>query len=100
MDGGLSRLKWMRRWGEWIVRGCEVGVIMAAGLLVFTAVVVATFVLYDLFVLDGRSETLKSIDSLNALQRDVEQVFAGVLLLLLGLELLRSLTSFFKGHRF
>jgi uncharacterized membrane protein (DUF373 family) len=71
-------------------------VILAAEVLVVTSILLATWLLYALFI--GRlNSSLRSIDTLSEVQSAVEHVFAGVLLLMLGLELLKSLTSFFTG---
>jgi uncharacterized membrane protein (DUF373 family) len=74
-------------------------VVSAAVLLVIVAVVLGAVILYALFFDYIRAGSLDSIDSASTLQEEVGKVFAGVLLLLLGLELLKSLTSFFMGYR-
>ena len=81
---------------ERLVHASEIIVVTAAELLVVISMLVATAVLYALFF--GRlAEALQEVHSLDALQAAVERVFAGVLLLMLGLELLKSLTKFFTG---
>ena len=81
---------------ERLVHASQIIVVTAAALLVVISILVAAGLLYALFF--GRpGESLSGIHSLNALQAAVEQVFAGVLLLMLGLELLKSLTKFFTG---
>jgi uncharacterized membrane protein (DUF373 family) len=99
-DHGSQRAAAVRAIGERVVHACEVVVIAAAELLVVISIVVATVVLYTLFFSKVGTSQLGSIDSVDDLQDAVERLFAGVLLLLLGLELLRSLTSFFVGYRF
>ena len=88
----------LRRAGERLTRACEVVVVSAAALLVIVSVILAAIILYVLFIESIRAGSLASIDSTGDLQRAVEKIFSGVLLLLLGLELLKSLTSFFLGH--
>jgi uncharacterized membrane protein (DUF373 family) len=80
--------------GERIVRIGEIVVVAAAALLVLAAVIVATAMLFVLFV-EGIHADLRSIDSIPELQTAVQRVFAGVLLLMLGLELLETLKCYF-----
>jgi uncharacterized membrane protein (DUF373 family) len=90
---GLSGL------GDRLVHACEVIIISAAVTLVIVAIILATIILYALFIEYISSGSFKSIDSTSELQEHVQHIFAGVLLLLLGLELLKSVTSFFLGYR-
>lgn len=83
--------------GEKLVRGSEYFVVAAAGLLVIAAVVIATVVLYALFI-NGLHLNLASISSIDAVQAAVQRVFAGVLLLMLGLELLETLKTYFRDY--
>jgi uncharacterized membrane protein (DUF373 family) len=76
----------------------EFVVVAAAELLLIGAILFATVVVYDLFI-GALPVTLSAIASLDDLQAAIEHVFAGVMLLLLGLELLKSLTSFVEGYR-
>jgi uncharacterized membrane protein (DUF373 family) len=76
----------------------ELLVVAAAELLLVGAILLATAALYGLFV-GALPHSIGTIDSLDELQAAVEHVFAGVMLLLLGLELLKSLSSFFVGYR-
>lgn len=102
MSGALDRSSGMHRVGtaaERMVHASEVIVTTAAGLLVIVSVMLATGLLYSVFFERIRS-SLNSIDTIAELQVGVEQIFAGVLLLMLGLELLKSLRSFFSAARF
>ncbi len=81
-----------------LVHLSEIVVVTAAEVLVVLSILVATGILYVLFV-GGLGVSWRSPHSLDSLQAGVEQVFAGVLLLMLGLELLKSLTNFFSGFR-
>ena len=88
---------WERRLagaGLRIVRFGEIFVVAAAGLLVLTAIFLAAVTLFEL-VFVGVQRNLGSIESIGALQEGVQSVFAGVLLLMLGLELLETLKSYF-----
>ena len=69
----------------------------AAALLLVAAVVAATVVLYMLFIA-GVRDNLTELSSLSEVQESVRRVFAGVLLLLLGLELLETLKLYFRHH--
>jgi uncharacterized membrane protein (DUF373 family) len=95
-DDGATRA---RRLGAWAVRASEMTVVAAAQVLVIAGVLIAALTLYVLFF-EGIRENLGSIASVDALQAAVERVFAGVLLLMLGLELVKCLTTFFKDFRF
>lgn len=80
-----------------LVRGFEIFTVCAAGLLLMLAVAVATALMYSLFV-SGMQNNLGSISSVGEVQSAVERVFAGVLLLLLGLELLETLKTYFSDY--
>ena len=87
---GLTRV-------EKLVRGFEIFIVCAAGLLLMLAVAVATVLMYSLFV-SGIQNNLGSIKSVAETQSAVQRVFAGVLLLLLGLELLETLKTYFSDY--
>jgi uncharacterized membrane protein (DUF373 family) len=81
-----------------LVQVSEVLVVTASELLVIVCLIVAGGVLYTRFFTHlGASVT--SLNSINDLQTAVESVFAGILLLMLGLELLKCLMSYFTGFR-
>jgi uncharacterized membrane protein (DUF373 family) len=84
---------------EHLIGLIELVVVIAAEVLLAIAVVIAGLVLYDLFA-SGMLHSIRSVDTVDELQGAVEHVFAGVLLLVLGLELMKSLQSFFEGLRF
>jgi uncharacterized membrane protein (DUF373 family) len=86
----------LRALSQRVVRAAEILVVTAAELLVVVSILVAAVVLYALFF-SRVDDALNHLHSLDALQAAVERVFAGVLLLMLGLELLKSLTKFFTG---
>ncbi len=88
----------VRAASERLVHLSEIIVVTAAELLVVVSILVATGILYILFI-NGLGVSWRSPHSIDTLQAGVEQVFAGVLLLMLGLELLKSLTNFFSGFR-
>jgi uncharacterized membrane protein (DUF373 family) len=80
-----------------LVRGFEIFIVCAAGLLLMLAVAVATVLSYTLFF-SGVQANLGSINSVGEMQSAVQRVFAGVLLLLLGLELLETLKTYFSDY--
>jgi uncharacterized membrane protein (DUF373 family) len=82
---------------EKLVRGFELLIVCAAGLLLMLAVAVATVLMYGLFV-SGIQNNLGSIQSVAETQSAIQRVFAGVLLLLLGLELLETLKTYFSDY--
>lgn len=87
----------MTAFSEKLVRSSELFVVGAAGLLVIAAVVLATVVLYGLFI-DSFHAHLGTVSTIEAVQTGVQNVFAGVLLLMLGLELLETLKTYFKDY--
>jgi uncharacterized membrane protein (DUF373 family) len=83
---------------ERIVHVSELTVVAATELIMVVSILIATVVIYVLLI--GHLPTsVASVRSIEELQVEVERVFAGVLLLLLGLELLKGLSSFFVGYR-
>jgi uncharacterized membrane protein (DUF373 family) len=88
----------VRAAAERIIHVSELLVVSVAEALMVLAILIATVVLMGLFVSHLRTSA-GTIETLDDLQDAVEKVFAGVLLLLLGLELLKSLSSFFVGYR-
>ena len=76
----------------------ELVVVVAAEILMAAAILIAGLILYALFAY-GVLTSLIKVSSLDQLQADLQHVFAGVLLLVLGLELMKSLESFFVGFR-
>jgi uncharacterized membrane protein (DUF373 family) len=97
-DHDMGKTAAVRAVSERVVIASEVAVVTAAELLVVVSILVAAVILYGLFF--GRlAEALHAIGTMDALQAAVEKVFAGVLLLMLGLELLKSLMNFFTGFQ-
>ena len=86
--------RWLAAAGRRVVRYGEIFVVGAAGVLVLTAIVAGTVTLFELVIV-GITRNIGSIDSIAELQTAVQTVFAGVLLLMLGLELLETLKSYF-----
>jgi hypothetical protein len=70
----------------------ELVVVVAAEILMALAIVIAGLILYGLFIYGVVTSIIK-VSSLDQLQADLQHVFAGVLLLVLGLELMKSLES-------
>jgi uncharacterized membrane protein (DUF373 family) len=84
--------------GERVIRLSEIVVVAASSLLVILAILIAAATLSVLFA-RGVSRGLATIDSIDDLQVAVQHVFAGVLLLVLGLELLETLKNYFTDFR-
>jgi uncharacterized membrane protein (DUF373 family) len=76
----------------------EIIIVTASGLLVIVAVLIAAATLYVLFV-RGLFRGMGQVASIDDLQNAVQRVFAGVLLLILGLELLDTLKNYFTNFQ-
>ncbi len=85
------------RYIDKLVRGFEIFTVGAAGLLLMMAVAVAIAVVYSLFI-NGVQTNIRSISSIAETQLAIQRVFSGVLLLLLGLEMLETLKTYFTDH--
>lgn len=75
----------------------EATAVIVLKLLLIMAVAVAIIMLYVLFF-GGIREHLASIDTVGNLQTALQRVFAGVLLVLLGLELIETLNAYSADH--
>ena len=84
--------------GERLAKGFAVAAVIAVGVLLVLAIVIAIAILYVLFI-NGVRDQLTTIDTVEGVQEAVQQVFAGVLLVLLGLELIEMLRFYFVQHR-
>src|SRR5262245_17416230 len=80
-----------------VLRGFETTVVVAVGLILAVAVAAAVIVLYVL-IFQGFKSSLVAVESLSGLQVALQNVFGGVLLVLLGLELIDTLKIYFVGH--
>ena len=79
------------------IRRFEVVTVIAVQLLLVVAIATATAVIYGLFI-NGVRINLTAIESVDVLQDRLSHVFAGVLLVLLGLELIETLKTYFVQH--
>lgn len=84
--------------GERIAKRFEVMAVIAVGFLLILAIAIAIVILYVLFI-NGVRAHLTTLDSVGDVQEAVQRVFAGVLLVLLGLELIETLRFYFVEHR-
>ena len=75
----------------------EAASVVVLKLLLMLSVAVAIVMLYVLFF-GGIREHLTSIESVVGLQTALQHVFAGVLLVLLGLELIETLNAYSADH--
>jgi uncharacterized membrane protein (DUF373 family) len=83
---------------ERLIRVFERGVLYAAQLLLIVVIVLAVAQLWYLLVIAIR-DRLADIDSIPMLTAAVQRSFAGILLIVLGLELLETLRVYFTHHR-
>jgi uncharacterized membrane protein (DUF373 family) len=81
-----------------LVQISEIVIVAAAGVLVIAAIALAAVTMFELFIA-GVAHGMGSIQSVDELQTAVQKVFAGALLLLLGLELLETLRSYFTDFQ-
>lgn len=79
------------------IRKFEFITVTALQVLVILTVGVATVVLFVLFV-NGLRMQVSNVGSLDHLQPLVQDAFSGVLMVVLGLELLETLTAYFREH--
>jgi uncharacterized membrane protein (DUF373 family) len=84
--------------GEKIVKKFEFAAVFAVGLLLLLSITIAIFVLYVLFI-DHLRMTLTAVHSVKDMQVALQKVFAGVLLVLLGLELIETLKTYFTERQ-
>jgi uncharacterized membrane protein (DUF373 family) len=83
---------------ERFTRVFERGIIYAAQSLLMLVIVVALVQLWYLFAI-AVQERIADIDTIPLLTESVQRAFAGVLLIVLGLELLETLRVYFTHHR-
>jgi uncharacterized membrane protein (DUF373 family) len=83
--------------GERIIARIEVTTITALQMLLVVLVVVATVALYVLFAKNLYNE-MAQIESVTALLPAMQRSFAGILTVVLGLELLETLKAYFTEH--
>ena len=80
-----------------ILSKLETGVVAAMQVLMMVVVLVATFLLY-LLLLKNLFSQVARIESVDGLLPTLQQSFAGVLTVVLGLELLETLNTYFTEH--
>jgi uncharacterized membrane protein (DUF373 family) len=81
-----------------LLRVFERGVLHTAQILLMLVILVAVVELWYLFAIALR-ERVQTIDSIPMLMLAVQRAFSGVLLIVLGLELLETLRVYFTHHR-
>ena len=87
----------MRRYRT-ALRAFEMATIIALELLIVLTVATATVILATIYIA-GMSKQVGHIVDLDTLQETLEQYFGGILVVLLGLELLETLKTYFSEHR-
>jgi uncharacterized membrane protein (DUF373 family) len=80
--------------GGRFVKKFEFGVVVAVGILLILSVTIAIFFMYLLFVTRIQANLL-AIHNVVEMQGEIQRVFSGVLLVLLGLELIETLKTYF-----
>jgi uncharacterized membrane protein (DUF373 family) len=83
--------------GEELIKKFELVAVIAVELLLVVAVAASIAVLYVLFI-DGVRTNLVAISSVGEMQSALQRVFAGVLLVMMGLELIETLKTYFAEH--
>jgi len=83
---------------ERLMRLFERGILHVAQVLLMLVILVAVVELWYLFALALR-ERVEHIDSIPMLMVAVQRAFSGILLIVLGLELLETLREYFTHHR-
>jgi uncharacterized membrane protein (DUF373 family) len=83
---------------ERLMRFFERGILHGAQILLMLVILVAVVELWYLFAMAIR-ERVQTIDSIPMLMLAVQRAFSGVLLIVLGLELLETLRVYFTHHR-
>src|SRR5215831_3183135 len=83
---------------ERFFRWFEILIVAALQVLLVMLIVMATVTLYGLFV-DGVRNNIHSIGSTEDLHGVLQSAFGGVLIVLLGLELMETLKTYFSEHR-
>ena len=83
--------------GEKLVKKFEVVAVVAVQILLVIAVAIAIVVLYVLFF-QGVRTNLGAINTIGDMQHALQKTFAGALLVLMGLELIETLKTYFAEH--
>ena len=76
----------------------EQGVLVAAQVLLMAVILAMVVQLWAMFA-TAISNQLSDIDSVPELMKSVQTAFSGLLLVILGLELMETLRVYFKSHR-
>jgi uncharacterized membrane protein (DUF373 family) len=84
--------------GERLTRGLERVVLSAVQLLLMALIVLAVLDLIYLMWL-GVTTRMPTIDSADEFQKALQNGFAGILLVLIGLELLETVRAYLQDHR-
>jgi uncharacterized membrane protein (DUF373 family) len=77
----------------------EIGVLGALQLLLMIMIVLGAVALWLLLWIGLAANRLASVADVTDVQRELQNGFAGVLLVLLGLEILQTLRNYFVEHR-
>jgi uncharacterized membrane protein (DUF373 family) len=83
---------------QWFMSKFEIAVVTTLELLTVMTIVVGTLKLFIIFV-DSMPAQSREIESANALLPVLQNAYGGVLMVLLGLELLQTLKAYFREHQ-
>lgn len=81
-----------------ITKRFEQFVLVAAQVLLMAVILAMVIQLWTMFA-SAIGNQLRNIDSVPELMKSVQTAFSGVLLIILGLELMETLRVYFKSHR-
>jgi uncharacterized membrane protein (DUF373 family) len=90
-----TRKEWPAR--QWLMNKFEIAVVTTLELLTVLTIIVGTIKLFVIFV-DSMPTQSREIDSANALLPVLQNAYGGILMVLLGLELLQTLKAYFREH--
>src|SRR5215475_4075343 len=82
---------------QWFMSRFEITVVTTLELLMVLTIIVGTLKLFIIFVESMPSQS-REINSANALLPVLQNAYGGVLMVLLGLELLQTLKAYFREH--
>jgi uncharacterized membrane protein (DUF373 family) len=83
---------------QWFMSKFEIAVVTTLELLMVMTIFVGTLKLFIIFV-DSMPTQSREIDTANALLPVLQNAYGGVLMVLLGLELLQTLKAYFREHQ-
>jgi uncharacterized membrane protein (DUF373 family) len=83
---------------QWFMSKFEILIVTSLELLTVLTIIVGTIKLFVIFI-ESMPTQSREIDSANALLPVLQNAYGGVLMVLLGLELLQTLKAYFREHQ-